>query len=187
MEKVRDLLNRKFGNVKKKEASILPYDVFIASRENLPIHEDKQKGIYVKDLLEVYVGSSEEVYEVMRRGGNNRVVAYTSKFGVRIIHPYHLLTSCLYLFRHECRKFKKSFHFRHHHHAKECRHRCCKEWQTLLGRFGGFRKGKKKKKTFRLHECLLTRKIGWQDRCIRSNTRGSQKDQQVADSLGYGH
>ncbi|KAI7885574.1 kinesin heavy chain [Lichtheimia hyalospora FSU 10163] len=58
MEKVRDLLN--------------------PSRENLPIHEDKQKGIYVKDLLEVYVGSSDEVYEVMRRGGNNRVVAYTN-------------------------------------------------------------------------------------------------------------
>ncbi|KAI8142851.1 kinesin heavy chain [Fennellomyces sp. T-0311] len=58
MEKVRDLLN--------------------PSRDNLPIHEDKQKGIYVKDLLEVYVGSSDEVYEVMRRGGNNRVVAYTN-------------------------------------------------------------------------------------------------------------
>ncbi|KAJ8660276.1 kinesin heavy chain [Lichtheimia ornata] len=58
MERVRDLLN--------------------PSRDNLPIHEDKQKGIYVKDLLEVYVGSSEEVYEVMRRGGNNRVVAYTN-------------------------------------------------------------------------------------------------------------
>lgn len=28
MEKVRDLLNRKFGNV-QKEASILPYDVFL--------------------------------------------------------------------------------------------------------------------------------------------------------------
>jgi kinesin family protein 5 len=29
--------------------------------------------------LEIYVGSSDEVYEVMRRGGNNRVVASTSK------------------------------------------------------------------------------------------------------------
>lgn len=51
----------------------------LASAENLPIHEDKTKGVYVKGLLEVYVGSSEEVYEVMRRGSNNRVVAYTSK------------------------------------------------------------------------------------------------------------
>ncbi|KAI7872873.1 kinesin heavy chain [Spinellus fusiger] len=46
--------------------------------DNLPIHEDKTKGVYVKGLLEVYVGSIEEVYEVMRRGGDNRVVAYTN-------------------------------------------------------------------------------------------------------------
>ncbi|KAI8093477.1 kinesin heavy chain [Halteromyces radiatus] len=58
MEKVRDLLN--------------------PSNDNLAIHEDKTKGVYVKDLLEIYVGSSEEVYEVMRRGSNNRVVASTN-------------------------------------------------------------------------------------------------------------
>ncbi|KAI8145084.1 kinesin heavy chain [Fennellomyces sp. T-0311] len=58
MEKVRDLLN--------------------PQHDNLPIHEDKVKGVYVKGVLEVYVSSTEEVYEVMRRGGNNRVVAYTN-------------------------------------------------------------------------------------------------------------
>ncbi|KAG2216279.1 hypothetical protein INT45_003910 [Circinella minor] len=58
MEKVRDLLN--------------------PSSENLPIHEDKNKGVYVKGLLEVYVGSTDEVYEVMKRGSSNRVVAYTN-------------------------------------------------------------------------------------------------------------
>jgi kinesin family protein 5 len=52
---------------------------FLASHDNLPIHEDKTKGVYVKGLLEVYVSSTEEVYEVMKSGGNNRVVAYTSK------------------------------------------------------------------------------------------------------------
>jgi kinesin family protein 5 len=46
--------------------------------DNLPIHEDKQKGVYVKGILEVFVGSVEEVYEAMRRGQANRVVAYTS-------------------------------------------------------------------------------------------------------------
>jgi hypothetical protein len=51
-----------------------------ASQDNLPIHEDKSKGVYVKGLLEVYVSSTEEVYEVMRRGSENRVVASTSKF-----------------------------------------------------------------------------------------------------------
>ncbi|ORX62146.1 kinesin heavy chain [Hesseltinella vesiculosa] len=57
MEKVRDLLN--------------------PSADNLPIHEDKTKGIYVKGLREVYVSSTEEVYEVMKSGNNNRVVAST--------------------------------------------------------------------------------------------------------------
>lgn len=66
---------------------------YTASRDNLPIHEDKQKGIYVKDLLEVYVGSSEEVYEVMRRGGNNRVVAYTSKVELYMQTHHPLLDS----------------------------------------------------------------------------------------------
>jgi kinesin family protein 5 len=45
----------------------------------LAIHEDKIKGVYVKGLKEIYVANSEEVYDVMRIGGNNRVVAYTSK------------------------------------------------------------------------------------------------------------
>ncbi|KAI8375922.1 kinesin heavy chain [Radiomyces spectabilis] len=58
MEKVRDLLE--------------------PSHDNLPIHEDKTKGVYVKGLLEVYVSSTEEVYKVMKNGGNNRVVAYTN-------------------------------------------------------------------------------------------------------------
>ena len=66
------------------------YHFIIASSENLPIHEDKTKGVYVKGLLEVYVGSTDEVYEVMKRGSNNRVVAYTSTF--IIVFPFlHLL------------------------------------------------------------------------------------------------
>ena len=52
----------------------------------MPIHEDKTKGVYVKGLLEVYVGSTDEVYEVMKRGSNNRVVAYTSMF--IIVFPF---------------------------------------------------------------------------------------------------
>ncbi|KAI8967405.1 P-loop containing nucleoside triphosphate hydrolase protein [Mycotypha africana] len=58
MEKVRDLLN--------------------PSNDNLPIHEDKTHGVYVKGLLEVYVGSSDDVYQVMRNGSQNRVVASTN-------------------------------------------------------------------------------------------------------------
>jgi kinesin family member 5 len=68
MERIRDLLNR------------IPSHSLAngAHNDNLPIHEDKTRGVYVKDLLEVYVSSIPEVYEVMRRGGQARVVASTS-------------------------------------------------------------------------------------------------------------
>lgn len=58
MEKIRDLLN--------------------PVNDNLPIHEEKNRGVYVKGLFEVYVSSISEIHEVMRRGGNSRMVAYTN-------------------------------------------------------------------------------------------------------------
>ncbi|TPX36271.1 hypothetical protein SmJEL517_g01402 [Synchytrium microbalum] len=57
MEKIRDLLN--------------------PSNDNLPIHEEKVKGVYVKGLLEVFVGSVAEVYQVMQQGMSSRVTAST--------------------------------------------------------------------------------------------------------------
>ncbi|KAI9209831.1 P-loop containing nucleoside triphosphate hydrolase protein [Polychytrium aggregatum] len=57
-EKVRDLLN--------------------PQNDNLPIHEEKSRGVYVKGLLESFVGSVAEVYEAMRRGQAARVVGYTN-------------------------------------------------------------------------------------------------------------
>lgn len=57
MEKIKDLLN--------------------PSQDNLPIHEDKVNGVYVKGVTEVYVASVDEVYEVLNRGSSNRVVAFT--------------------------------------------------------------------------------------------------------------
>lgn len=93
MEKVRDLLNRKSANLHDFFFHRIIFltdhtlHFFPASHDNLPIHEDKVKGVYVKGLLEVYVSSTEEVYEVMRRGGNNRVVAYTSMF-YSVLFPF---------------------------------------------------------------------------------------------------
>ncbi|KAJ3330044.1 hypothetical protein HDU76_006540 [Blyttiomyces sp. JEL0837] len=58
MEKIRDLLN--------------------PAQDNLPIHEEKNRGVYVKGLLEVFVGSIDEVYDAMRRGQDARVVASTN-------------------------------------------------------------------------------------------------------------
>ncbi|RKF60910.1 Kinesin heavy chain [Erysiphe neolycopersici] len=53
-------------------------DLLAPHNDNLPVHEEKNRGVYVKGLLEIYVSSIQEVYEVMRRGGNARAVASTN-------------------------------------------------------------------------------------------------------------
>ncbi|OGM43858.1 kinesin family protein (KinA) [Aspergillus bombycis] len=53
-------------------------DLLVPQNDNLPVHEEKSRGVYVKGLLEVYVSSVQEVYEVMRRGGAARAVAATN-------------------------------------------------------------------------------------------------------------
>jgi kinesin family protein 5 len=53
-------------------------DLLQPQNDNLPVHEEKNRGVYVKGLLEVYVSSVEEVYEVMKRGGSARAVAATN-------------------------------------------------------------------------------------------------------------
>lgn len=47
--------------------------------DNLTIHEDKARGVYVKNLTDVYVGSEAEVYAVMKAGGKSRAVTATSE------------------------------------------------------------------------------------------------------------
>lgn len=58
MEKIRDLLQ--------------------PQHDNLPIHEDKQRGVYVKGLNDFYVQSAGEVYQILDRGGQARAVAATN-------------------------------------------------------------------------------------------------------------
>ncbi|KAK9347247.1 P-loop containing nucleoside triphosphate hydrolase protein [Lipomyces starkeyi] len=53
-------------------------DLLQPTNDNLPIHEEKSKGVYVKGLSEIYVASVEEVYEVMRQGAEARAVASTN-------------------------------------------------------------------------------------------------------------
>jgi kinesin family protein 5 len=53
-------------------------DLLAPHNDNLPVHEEKNRGVYVKGLLEIYVSSVQEVYEVMRRGGTSRAVASTN-------------------------------------------------------------------------------------------------------------
>jgi hypothetical protein len=51
----------------------------LAQNDNLQVHEEKSKGVYVKNLTDYYVSSAREVYEIMRQGGAARVVTSTSK------------------------------------------------------------------------------------------------------------
>ncbi|KAL8730827.1 MAG: hypothetical protein Q9181_004518 [Wetmoreana brouardii] len=53
-------------------------DLLVPQNDNLPVHEEKNRGVYVKGLLEIYVSSVQEVYEVMRRGGAARATAATN-------------------------------------------------------------------------------------------------------------
>ncbi|GAB7357530.1 hypothetical protein MBLNU459_g0053t3 [Dothideomycetes sp. NU459] len=53
-------------------------DLLVPQNDNLPIHEEKNRGVYVKGLMEVYVGSVGEVYEILERGGMARAVAATN-------------------------------------------------------------------------------------------------------------
>ena len=50
-----------------------------AQNDNLSIHEDKTRGVYVKNLTDVYVGSEAEVYKVMQAGAASRAVSSTSE------------------------------------------------------------------------------------------------------------
>lgn len=53
-------------------------DLLVPHNDNLPVHEEKSRGVYVKGLLEIYVSSVQEVFEVMRRGGAARATAATN-------------------------------------------------------------------------------------------------------------
>lgn len=53
-------------------------DLLDPSKDNLPIHEEKSRGVYVKDLTEEYVGSIEEIYQLLEKGTQARAVSSTN-------------------------------------------------------------------------------------------------------------
>ena len=57
-EKIRDLLDPK--------------------KNNLKIHENKNLGVYVKDMTESYVGTEDEVYAILKIGNENRSIGVTN-------------------------------------------------------------------------------------------------------------
>ena len=52
-------------------------DLLNPQNDNLPIHEEKSKGVYVKNLLNVYCSSTDEVYQVLDNGNLNRATSAT--------------------------------------------------------------------------------------------------------------
>jgi kinesin family protein 5 len=54
-------------------------NLLAAQNDNLQVHEEKSKGVYVKNLSDYYVSSAREVYEIMRTGGAARVISSTSE------------------------------------------------------------------------------------------------------------
>lgn len=57
MEKIRDLIN--------------------PEKDNLKIHEEKGKGVYMADIEERYIAEESEVYELMKLGNSNRAISAT--------------------------------------------------------------------------------------------------------------
>jgi len=86
LERIRDLLARQFHPSKLIVEAYMT-STLAAQNDNLQIHEEKSKGIYVKNLSDFYVSNAREVYEIMRQGGAARAVSSTSK------HKFRPLTS----------------------------------------------------------------------------------------------
>jgi len=52
-------------------------DLLDPSKDNLGVHEDRQKGIYVDGLTETSMGTELDVYELMKQGNASRAIAET--------------------------------------------------------------------------------------------------------------
>ena len=77
LERIRDLLAR--GSLMLHSANLALTVLTAAQNDNLQVHEEKSRGVYVKNLSDYYVSSAREVYEIMRQGGAARVVSSTSE------------------------------------------------------------------------------------------------------------
>lgn len=54
--------------------------MFLVSKVNLSVHEDKNRVPFVKGATERFVSSPEEVFAVIEEGKANRHIAVTSKY-----------------------------------------------------------------------------------------------------------
>lgn len=52
-------------------------DLMDPSKDNLKIHEEKGKGVYIQDITEIYCSDEQEIYALMKQGNQNRAVTST--------------------------------------------------------------------------------------------------------------
>ena len=53
-------------------------DLLDPRKDNLKIHEERGKGVYIQDATESYCVDENQVYQIMRAGGTNRSIASTN-------------------------------------------------------------------------------------------------------------
>ncbi|CAE7197799.1 unnamed protein product [Symbiodinium pilosum] len=53
-------------------------DLLDPKKDNLKIHEDKARGVFIGEVTETYVGSEQEIFDMMKAGKYNRAVAETN-------------------------------------------------------------------------------------------------------------
>ncbi|CAE7538358.1 kif3 [Symbiodinium natans] len=53
-------------------------DLLDPKKDNLKIHEDKARGVFIGEVTETYVGSEQEIFDIMKTGKYNRAVAATN-------------------------------------------------------------------------------------------------------------
>ena len=52
-------------------------DLLNPSKKKLLIKQDPQKGVFIPGLVEKYIATQEEIYEIMNEGNNSRTVSAT--------------------------------------------------------------------------------------------------------------
>jgi kinesin family protein 5 len=50
-------------------------DLIDPSKDNLTVHEETDKGVYVADLTEKSIKTESEVYQILKLGNSNRSIA----------------------------------------------------------------------------------------------------------------
>lgn len=53
-------------------------DLMDPTKDNLKIHEEKAKGVYIQDITEIYCSEEGEIYALMKQGNSNRAVTSTN-------------------------------------------------------------------------------------------------------------